>query len=120
MNINRYALTLDLRDDESLIAEYDQWHRNVWPEIRQSILDSGINRMEIYRFANRLFMFLEADAGFSFERKAAADAANPHVQEWETLMSNYQQPVPGSKPEEKWRVMDKIFELSKMECAYGK
>ncbi len=56
-------------------------------------------------------MILEANESFSFEAKAAADAANPVVQEWETLMWNYQQALPGAKPGEKWVLMQKIFSL---------
>lgn len=113
--MKRYALALDLKNDPLLIAEYEQWHKNVWPEIKQSILSSGIRRMEIYRFSHRLFMIMETDEGFTFESKAAADEANPHVQEWEQMLWKYQQAVPGAAPGEKWVVMDKIFELSAIE-----
>lgn len=98
-------------DDPELIAEYEAHHHAVWPEIKQSLLDSGITNMEIYRFCNRLFMIMETDDSFSFERKSAMDASNPKVQEWEQLMWKFQQPIPGAKPGEKWVLMDKIFEL---------
>lgn len=110
--MKRYALALDLQDDEQLIAEYERLHRNVAPEIQQSIKDSGITRMDIYRFADRMFMIIEADDDFSFADKAAADVANPVVQEWEQLTWKYQKAIPRSKPGEKWVIMDKIFELS--------
>ena len=109
--MNRYCLTLDLVDDPQLIAEYEAWHRNVWPEILASITGSGIEQLEIYRVANRLFMIMETNDGFSFAAKGAADAANPKVQEWETLMWKYQQALPGAKPGEKWMLMEKIFSL---------
>ena len=38
----RFCLTLDLKDDPKLIAEYKRYHEQVWPEIVQSIKDSGI------------------------------------------------------------------------------
>jgi len=107
----RYCLALDMPADASLIAEYEKWHTAVWPEIRKSILDSGITNMEIYRLENRLFMIMEVGVGFSFDRKAAMDAANPAVQRWEELMWKYQVAIPGGKPGEKWRLMDKIFSL---------
>jgi L-rhamnose mutarotase len=107
----RYCLALDLKNDAGLIAEYEQWHREVWPEIRSSILEAGITQMEIYRLEDRLFMIMETDARFSFDKKGAMDAANPAVQRWEELMWKYQSAVPGGKPGEKWRVMDRIFEL---------
>jgi L-rhamnose mutarotase len=40
------------------------------------------------------------------------DAANHRVQEWEELMWRFQQPLPGSKPGEKWRLMKEIFSLN--------
>jgi L-rhamnose mutarotase len=110
--MKKYCLALDLKDDEALIKEYEQYHKEVWPEILQSIKESGIEEMEIYRTGNRLFMIMKTDEGFNFEDKAKADAANAKVQEWETLMWKYQQAIPGSKPGEKWVLMEKIFDLT--------
>ena len=107
----RYALTLDLKNDPTLIAEYEAYHQQVWPEILQSIRDSGIEQMEIYRLGNRLFMMMETTADFSFEKKAQMDAENAKVQEWETLMWNYQQALPTAKAGEKWMLMERIFDF---------
>jgi L-rhamnose mutarotase len=109
--MDRYCLTLDLKDDPTLIAEYEAWHQKVWPEIMESIRSAGIENMQIYRFANRLFMIMEVNKKFSFEKKRTADAGNSKVQEWEELMWNYQQAIPGVKAGEKWVLMNKIFEL---------
>jgi len=109
--MKRYCLALDLKDDPALIAEYKKYHREVWPEIRESIKASGILSMEIYNINNRLFMIIETLDDFSFEQKAAIDAANPRVQEWEALMLKLQQPLPDSKQGEKWSLMELIFAL---------
>ncbi len=109
--MEKYCLALDLKDDEQLIAGYQRYHEAVWPEIKKSILDSGITSMEIYRTENRLFMIMEVAANFSFEAKAAADAANATVQQWEALMWKFQQPLPWAKEGEKWILMDNIFTL---------
>jgi L-rhamnose mutarotase len=111
--MKRYCLAVDLIDDPELIAEYENRHKNenAWPAITKSITDSGITNMEIYRTGNRLFMIMETDDSFSFERKAAMDDANAAVQEWEQLMWKFQQPLPWAKKGEKWMVMDKIFQL---------
>ena len=106
-----YCLACDLKDDPHLIAQYEQYHERIWPEIEASIKDSGIVSMEIYRIENRLFMIMETTASFSFEAKAAADTANEKVQEWETLMWNYQQALPTAQKGEKWMLMKKIFDL---------
>jgi L-rhamnose mutarotase len=110
--MKRYCLTLDLKNDAQLIAEYEAYHKDIWPGIRKSILDSGITNMEIYRFDNRLMMIMETEDTFSFDRKAAMDTGNPKVQEWETLMWKFQQPLKNAKPGEKWVLMDKIFKLN--------
>ncbi len=109
--MKKYCLALDLEDDPELIEKYDAYHRDVWPEVLKSLLDSGISHMEIYRVANRLFMILEVGPSFSFERKAQMDAQNPKVMEWEELMWNYQKALPIAKPGEKWMLMEKVFEF---------
>ena len=45
--MKRYCLALDLKDDPQLIAEYEAYHQEIWPEIRDSIVNSGIVDMEI-------------------------------------------------------------------------
>lgn len=110
-DLRRFCLALDLVDDEESIQAYEDHHKKVWPEILESITNSGIRNMEIYRIENRLFMIMEVDASFSFEAKQQADTENPKVQEWEKLMWNYQQALPSAKPGEKWLLTKKIFEL---------
>lgn len=111
--MNRYCLALDLVDDPQLIQEYEYWHKseNGWPEIKKSILDAGIDDMEIYRTGNRLFMIMETNNTFSFEQKQKMDATNPKVLEWEEVMWQFQKPLPWAKEGEKWIIMDRIFKL---------
>jgi len=110
---HRYCLALDLKDDPGLISEYERYHERIWPEITKSIRDAGIENMEIYRLGTRMFMIMEVNESFSFEKKAETDRANPKVQEWEQLMWKFQQALPEAKPGEKWLLMKKIFELEK-------
>jgi L-rhamnose mutarotase len=107
----RFCLTLDLKDDPRLIAEYKRYHEKIWPEITQSIKDCGIEGMEIYLLGTRMFMIMEVNKSFSFEAKGKADRLNPKVQEWETLMGTFQQLLPQAKPGEKWLLMERVFKL---------
>jgi L-rhamnose mutarotase len=109
----RYCLTLDLKDDPRLIAEYKRHHERIWPEITASLKDAGIEDAEIYLLGTRLFMILKVNDRFSFEAKARADLANPKVREWEELMWKYQSALPQAKTGEKWLLMEKIFQLEK-------
>jgi len=107
----RYCLTLDLKDDPALIAEYRRYHQKIWPEITSSVKDAGIVDMEIYLLDTRMFMIMEVDETFSFDAKAKADRANPKVREWEELMWKFQKPLQQAKPGEKWLLMERIFKL---------
>lgn len=109
----RFCLTLDLKDDPKLIAEYKRYHEKIWPEITKSIKDAGVLDLEIYLRGTRMFMILEADESFSFEKKADADRKNPKVQEWEELMWRFQNALPDAQPGEKWLPMERIFILEK-------
>lgn len=109
--MKRYCLALDLVDDPSLISEYEDHHQKVWPAVLKSIRDAGIIHLDIYRYANRLFMIMDTSDDFSFEEKNAADAANPEVQDWEKLMWKYQQSMPGARPGEKWQLMQQVFKM---------
>ncbi|MDO9554097.1 L-rhamnose mutarotase [Rhodonellum sp.] len=112
MDTKKFCLALDLKNDPNLISEYENHHRAVWPGILESIRDSGVVSMEIFRWENRLFMIMETQMDFSFETKSKMDAANPKVQEWETHLWKYQQGLPGTKKGAKWQLMDRIFNWS--------
>src|SRR5213595_3020600 len=107
----RYCLTLDLKDDPELIAEYRRHHEKIWPEITQSIRNAGIEDMEIYLLGTRMFMIMEVNQHFSFTAKAQADQLNPKVQEWEELMWKFQKPLPQAAPGEKWLLTERLFKL---------
>ncbi len=108
----RLCLALDLKDDPALIAEYCCLHERIWPEIAASIRGAGITGMEIWRTGNRLMMVMEIGEHFDGAAKRIADAANPKVQEWETLMWRFQLPLPWADPGQKWVPMERIFDLA--------
>ena len=112
-SLARYCFALDLIDDAARITEYESHHANVWPEVRASFHRAGIENVELYRAGNRLFMILDTNEQFSFDKKKKIDEEDPVVQKWEALMSTYQQPLPWAAPGEKWVLMKTIFKLNK-------
>jgi L-rhamnose mutarotase len=110
----RHCLVLDLKDDPALIARYRAWHAPGAPPpgVLAAIRRAGVEQMEIHLSGNRLFMIMETGPGFSFEAKAASDAADPVVQAWEAQMAEFQQPAPWARPGEKWVLAERIFDLS--------
>jgi L-rhamnose mutarotase len=109
--MNRFCLALDLRPDPALQAQYINHHQHVWPEVQQSLRDAGVLDMQIYKLGDRLFMIMDTADGFSFERKAAMDAANPKVQQWEALMGQFQNVSADDDPYSRWQPMQKVFQL---------
>jgi L-rhamnose mutarotase len=107
--MRKFCLACDLKDDDRLINAYDTYHKEVWPEIQDSLKQSGITAMEIYRTGNRLFMIIHVTDEFSFEKKAAMDLANPIVQKWESLMSEFQQQITWAPGDVKWVLMERVF-----------
>ncbi|MGI4758866.1 MAG: L-rhamnose mutarotase [Janthinobacterium lividum] len=110
--MRRFCLMLDLRPDAALIEEYIAYHQAVWPEIQASIRDAGVLDMQIYNAGNRLFMIMDTADDFTLQKKAAMDAANPKVLEWETLMGRFQQVDVDANPTTRWIELTQIFQLT--------
>jgi L-rhamnose mutarotase len=108
----RFCFTLDLKRDPTLIAEYKKYHETIWPEVSEHLRQCGIEDMEIYLLGTRMFMIMEVNETFSFEKKAEAERHNSKVQEWEQLMWKFQQALPEARPGEKWVRMERIFKLA--------
>jgi len=109
----RHCLALDLKDDPTLIAEYEAYHREVWPEVLQHLRAQGIRDLEIFRLGTRMAMVMDTDdAVFDAERMAAAQRDNPRLAEWEALMWRFQASTPWTPAGQKWTPMRSIFRLS--------
>nr|WP_198981880.1 L-rhamnose mutarotase [Herbaspirillum sp. ASV7] len=108
----RHLLALDLKDDAALIAEYEAYHRRIWPEIAQHLRRHGVTGMEIYRLGTRMTMVMETDdAVYDAAAMAAAMQDDARVREWEDLMWRFQAPTPWTPAGEKWVAMTRIFDL---------
>ena len=114
MTTQRLCFAVDLKDDPELIEEYKHYHRpgNGFPEVSKAIREAGIEQMEIFLIANRLFMIMEVNQDFDADARAKKDADNETVQLWEKMMWKYQQQLPWAKADEKWMAMESIFKLT--------
>lgn len=109
--MQRFVLTLKMRPDPALLAEYLQIHQAVWPEVLESIRAAGVTGMQIFRDGYRMVMIMETTDDFTMERKAAMDRGNPVVMRWEAAMAKYQQSEEGADASAKWLPMEMIFDL---------
>ena len=109
--MKRFCQTLELVADEVLIEQYVEVHAHVWPEVMAGQREVGIIDMQIYRSGNRLFMICDTVDDFDWQRDMTRLAALPRQAEWEAYVSQYQGCDPDAPSAEKWKLMDKIYQL---------
>ena len=106
-----YAMALDLIDDSSVVEKYKKYHQAVWPEVLAGLRDIGICKMKIFLHGRRMFMYLETTDYFEPNRDLMRYASSKRASEWDTLMREFQEPVPGAGPNEWWAPMEEVFDL---------
>jgi len=109
--MQHFALALDLKNDPKLIAEYEAYHREVWPEVLEAIRHVGILDMKIFRLGSSMFMQMTTTDEYDAVEAQMYLANDPKSQEWERLMDKYQQRLAGYPAEKKWIEMSCCFDL---------
>ncbi len=107
-----YALSINLKNDKKTIRQYKAYHADAWPEVVEALKAVGILDMKIYLLGRRLFMFMQTEDDFDpttdFPRYLTL---HPRCQAWEDLMGTFQEKLPEAQPDEKWAMMEKVFQL---------
>ena len=111
-----FASTLNLKNDPALIQKYIDHHKNVWPGILKSVRRSGITQCKIFICGRQLFMYMETTD--DYDPKGADNLPNSYTPEekelddqWQELMQNFQEQIPGHPKDMWWIPMDEIFDL---------
>ena len=124
MKYKRFCKTMLLKNDPELIREYKKVHAMgaAWPEITRGAKEVGIIDMEIYITGNRLFMIMDTVPDFDHEKAMSELSRLPRQQEWEIFVSRFQNTSPDASSNEKWQLMDRIYEMDQKKeysHAYG-
>lgn len=107
-----YVYTLNLRNDPDVISQYKNFHRAVWPEVKESLKSVGIINCRIYLLGCRLVNILDVIDAFDPERDFARYVeGKPIVEKWDKMMATFQECVPEAKEGEWWALMDNVFDL---------
>ena len=111
--VKRYCQTLNLKDNQELVAEYRRRHAQgeVWPETLAAIREVGILEMEIYILDTKSFMIVETPLDFDWDSAMAKMATLPRQEEWEAYMSVFQQAEASASSADKWQLMERMFYL---------
>lgn len=109
--MKRFARTVLLRDDPEVIRQYEDYHAHPFPEVNAGLRAVGVARMYIYRYGRQLFMFMETRDDFG-AADMAGYTAHPRAQEWDTLMTSFQETVPGAPAGSTWVEMKEVYALA--------
>lgn len=106
-NVRRVGSVISLR--EEVVELYEQYHRDVWPDVLAAISAAGIRNYSIYRFGTLLFSYWEY-VGDDYEGDLAAIDRVPAAVKWNDLMAGLQVPVDGAGPRE-WLPLAEVFHM---------
>ena len=104
--MRRYGQVIGIKPER--IAEYEQVHAAVWPEVLATIHACNIRNYSIFRHGTMLFAYFEY-TGDDFDADMATMAADPKTQDWWALCKPMQEPVPGRAEGEWWATMTEVF-----------
>jgi L-rhamnose mutarotase len=93
------------------MRRYEAYHANPWPEVNVGLLSCGVERMFIYRFGRQLFMFMETADDFDMERDLPKYVEDPRAREWDEMMADFQETMPGAPEGSKWVEMKELYAL---------
>ena len=109
--MQRFAMTVMLKDDPEIIEQYENYHANPFPEVNEGLKKCGVLKMYIYRFGRQLFMYMETDDNFDLEHGFDDYTENPRAKEWDDLMRSFQETVPGAPEGSTWVPMKELYSL---------
>lgn len=102
--MQRFAFQLRVRADK--LADYDELHRHVWPELIQEMENFGVTDYSIFRRGQDLFLTLRVDDFDELVRRLEASEVN---RLWQTMMLPFWEPVPGKRDDEPFAMMKEVF-----------
>ena len=109
---NRYVFTVNLKEGPGVVEAYTRHHREVWPEVQESLRRVGVEQMDIYLLGRRLVMIVEMRDGLDYRAAFASHkSSSRRVAEWEDLMTSLQAPAAEAQAGEWWAVMEQVFHL---------
>ncbi|MDO7846214.1 L-rhamnose mutarotase [Hymenobacter sp. M29] len=74
-----------------------------WPEVAQGFCNASFQQLLVFRQGRQLVLVISIPHGASLdELNPKTSLNNPRVDDWNALMKQYQEGLPGTKPGETW------------------
>jgi L-rhamnose mutarotase len=102
--MRRVAFQLRVRPEK--IKEYDEAHRNVWPELLRDLEQAGASNYSIFRQGTQLFLFLHVNEWDEFVAAMNASEAN---QRWQAMMAPLFEPGGNPMSDKELTLMQEVF-----------
>jgi L-rhamnose mutarotase len=103
----RYCFNLQVRPER--MAEYVERHREVWPEMKQALRDSGWRNYSLFLREDGLLVgYVEAD---DLTAARAAMAATEVNARWQAEMAPFFTGIDGRPPDEGLVLLTEVFHL---------
>lgn len=107
-----YVLIANLVEDRLKQQEYLEYHRvqfEQWPEIASGFCNADFQRLCVYKNERQLLLVISVPADKTLdELNPRTVENNPRMDEWNKIMAQYQEGVPGTAPGETWVFMDQL------------
>jgi hypothetical protein len=99
-------LTANLVSSPKKQQEYLAYHATQfqkWPEVAQGFCNASFQQLLVFRQGRQLMLVISIPHGASLdELNPKTSLNNPRVDDWNALMKQYQEGLPGTKPGETW------------------
>lgn len=110
------VFVVNIVHDSLKLSEYLHYHKQIWPQVEAGFKKAGYRKIVLYRYDYLLVMKITVPVGADLgEMGKLAEAADPRCVEWNKIMNNYQQGVPGTSPGQTWVEAKPFYEFSHLQ-----
>ena len=106
-------LTANLVADPAMQQEYMDYHANQFeqfPEVSAGFCLAEFQQLIMYRHGRQLMLIISYPAGEDYDTLNARTVTdNPRVDEWNSIMGQYQEGIEGTQPGETWVFFEPVF-----------
>ncbi len=99
-------LTANLVNDEKMQQEYLDYHATQfekWPEVSKGFCNADFQQLLVFKNGRQLVLVISIPKGESLDKlNPKTTENNPRVNEWNKIMSKYQEGIKGTKKGETW------------------
>ena len=107
VTLQRAAFQLRIRHDK--IAEYEEAHRHVWPELLRELESFGVSEYSIFRRGQQLFLTMRVPDFEVLQEKLARSEVNLR---WQKYMAPLFEPIPDLEAGETVATMREVFYMA--------